>query len=450
VPPKARLPAVTIARQIAERFRHDAVLVVGLGLALLVLVFEPLQRFFVFIRDLELQTGTAMLPAAVVLLSALMLHQQRKRHLVTLEGRAVAATLAAAGERARDLERLVAFGHATANALDFHALREATQAHLVNVSGGRDAWVLLRTAAGEWHELGHASATGRTLVADELRAAAVAAYEHLRDGPDGGEGAHRHGGHECFPMIVGGLVVGVFGVWVEGNPLSIEGRQRQAAAAALLAIGAKNVDMVREIREHSLRDALTGCCNRAHAIETLHVELRRAQRSGSDVSVIMLDLDHFKRVNDRRGHLAGDAVLAQVGQVLRTTLRASDLKARYGGEEFLILLPDTGLAAARGVAETLRKTLEQTPLLIGEHTQHVTASMGVTSAASEELDETAVIARADAALYAAKRAGRNCVQVIEAAGASRADAEACAVALAHRRTRAPRPAHDTRAAAGVP
>ena len=76
--------------------------------------------------------------------------------------------------------------------------------------------------------------------------------------------------------------------------------------------------------------------------------------------------------------------------------------------------------------------------------------MGVTSAASEELDETAVIARADAALYAAKRAGRNCVQVIEAAGASRADAEACAVAPAHRRTRAPRPAHDTRAAAGVP
>ena len=122
---------MTLRQRIARHLEHDAFLIGGLVVALLVLFVEPLQRVFVVVRDLELSTGKAFMPALVVLFAAMMLHQQRKRHAALLDGQAVAATLQATDERARDLERLVAFGHATADALDVYALRDATQSHLV-------------------------------------------------------------------------------------------------------------------------------------------------------------------------------------------------------------------------------------------------------------------------------------------------------------------------------
>ena len=111
------------------------------------------------------------------------------------------------------------------------------------------------------------------------------------------------------------------------------------------------------MRENSLRDGLTGCFNRTHAIEVIDTELRRARRSQAPVSLIMFDIDHFKEINDRYGHLCGDAVLAAVGARMRDVLRGSDLKCRYGGEEFLVLLPETPLEGAKRVAETLRREL---------------------------------------------------------------------------------------------
>ena len=406
---------MTIRSLIARRFEGDeGLLLGGLVLALLVLFVEPLQRVFVIVRDIERWTGTAMMPALVVLLATLMLHHQRKRHHALLEAQAAAAALHATDERARDLERLVAFGHATADALDAYALREATQSHLVEISGGRDAWVLLRASPGGWHELAQASATGRTHAAETLQAVAESAVarggERSLDRVDHSTGTGH--GHVCFPMWVGGDAVGVLGVWADGDELSAGAHHRLTAAAALLAIAVKNVDLVHDIREHSRRDVLTGCGNRAHALEALEIELRRAERSGCATAVVMLDLDHFKRINDSHGHLAGDAVLSHVGDVLRRSLRASDVKARYGGEEFLVVLPETSLFSARLVAESLRQTLAQTPVTVGDVALRVTASLGLTVAAAGELDVVALIARADSALYAAKRLGRNCVQVI--------------------------------------
>ena len=124
----------------------------------------------------------------------------------------------------------------------------------------------------------------------------------------------------------------------------------------------KNAQLFREVRENSVSDALTGCFTRGHALEVVDAELRRARRSQMPVSLIMFDLDHFKDVNDRHGHLCGDAVLSAVGKRMKEVLRGSDLKCRYGGEEFLVLLPETPLHGARRVADTLRREIAERPV----------------------------------------------------------------------------------------
>ena len=135
-----------------------------------------------------------------------------------------------------------------------------------------------------------------------------------------------------------------------------DGRRRVlAAAATLLGTSLRNSQLFREVKDNSLRDGLTGCYNRTHTLEVIGAELRRARRSHQPVSLIMLDIDHFKQINDRYGHLCGDAVLATVGARMREALRGSDHKCRYGGEEFLVLLPETPIEGARRVAETLRR-----------------------------------------------------------------------------------------------
>ena len=128
------------------------------------------------------------------------------------------------------------------------------------------------------------------------------------------------------------------------------------------------------------------------------------------LSLIMFDIDRFKRVNDRHGHLAGDAVLAALGQRMIDVLRNSDIKCRYGGDEFFMLLPDTPLAGAERVADGLRVSLESTPVPWNGALVPVSASFGVAAAEPGEIDADGLIARADAALYLAKQAGRSCVR----------------------------------------
>jgi diguanylate cyclase (GGDEF)-like protein len=217
--------------------------------------------------------------------------------------------------------------------------------------------------------------------------------------------------HLGFPLTVGGRTVGVLGIRPDAGAMPADRRRIVEAAAALLAVSIKNSQLFREVRENSIKDALTGCINRAHSLEIIDAELRRARRNQMPVTVIMFDLDHFKDVNDRYGHLCGDAVLSAVGKRMKEVLRGSDLKCRWGGEEFLVLLPETPLHGARRVADTLRREIADRPIPWAGEGLTMTASFGVAQTLPGEVNVEAVIARADQALYRAKDDGRNCVRI---------------------------------------
>ncbi|GAB4435640.1 MAG: diguanylate cyclase [Chloroflexi bacterium OHK40] len=180
----------------------------------------------------------------------------------------------------------------------------------------------------------------------------------------------------------------------------IEAR-RQAEAA--------NMRLLEELRQMACTDALTGLYNRRHFFELAGRELERARRTGSPLGLLMVDLDHFKAVNDNHGHQVGDQVLQAVAQLFAANLRSADVAARYGGEELVVLLPDTGPAQAQQAAERLREAVGRSPLGGGANPIAITVSIGVAALQGAELRESLelLLARADEALYAAKRAGRN-------------------------------------------
>ena len=167
-------------------------------------------------------------------------------------------------------------------------------------------------------------------------------------------------------------------------------------------------------------DVLTGWHNRRYLQVRLKEELARARRDGTHLACLMLDVDHFKRINDTYGHAAGDAVLQEMAQRIDSQVRASDVAARYGGEEFVILLPDTDNDSGILLAERIRKAIgAESYQLPGGQTETMTASIGIAGIAPEpDADDLktlgdALIARADVALYQAKSGGRDCVAVNE-------------------------------------
>lgn len=162
-----------------------------------------------------------------------------------------------------------------------------------------------------------------------------------------------------------------------------------------------------KVREQSIRDPLTDLYNRRYLEETLNRELRLAKRQQHPISLIMCDLDHFKRVNDQYGHPAGDHVLRFFAAQIRRSARESDINCRYGGEEFLIVLPGMARREAIQRAELLRQRIAETPIDFHSKRISLTASFGIASAPENGTDAEILIAAADQALYAAKNAGRN-------------------------------------------
>jgi len=185
-----------------------------------------------------------------------------------------------------------------------------------------------------------------------------------------------------------------------------------AGLANQAGVAIENARLHLQVEQQAITDPLTGLANRRQFFDTLEREFERAQRFGTPLSLIMLDIDDFKQMNDVRGHLAGDAVLHGTAGTIEGLIREIDLAARYGGEEFGVLLPQTNLEGAALLAERLREAVAQRVVNFGEdQINGVTASFGVASGPRSGADHLDLVARADAALYRAKRAGKNRVEV---------------------------------------
>jgi diguanylate cyclase (GGDEF)-like protein/PAS domain S-box-containing protein len=218
----------------------------------------------------------------------------------------------------------------------------------------------------------------------------------------------------CVPLPSQGMPSGVLSLRVEGE---VPASTLQLARAVTDAIGLSlaNLRLRESLHHQSISDPLTGLHNRRFMQESLNRELLRARRSGVPVGICMVDIDHFKRINDVHGHDAGDAVLLELGRLLRESVRASDIVCRYGGEEFTIILPESRLESTVERADALLRACRALRVAHrGRLLDPVTISIGIAEYPGHAEDVEALLHSADAALYAAKQRGRDRVVVAPA------------------------------------
>jgi diguanylate cyclase (GGDEF)-like protein len=203
--------------------------------------------------------------------------------------------------------------------------------------------------------------------------------------------------------------VGVISIARAARPFDEQEYELFAYLTGQAAVSIENVDLHETVRLQAVTDELTGLYNRNHFQDTLDSEIERSRRFGSDVGLVMLDIDDFKQVNDTFGHPQGDIVLVEVGRVLRELSRDIDEPARYGGEELAVILPQTDLNGAELLAERMRSAINDLRIkrTDGHGVLSVSASFGVASLPACAHDRDSLVAEADAALYRAKRAGKN-------------------------------------------
>ena len=387
------------------RGRYDSLLLIGFIAALLLIFERSLQYGLEMAREIERTYGVALLPALFLLTLMFVFHEVAKRREATAEAAAAAVEAATARARTVELESLMRFGHALVHSLSAEALKETVWQHLPALASDAPVWVVLRTDTG-WERLTDVGCLRWDAGTLERTAEAVARLP-VTELPSA-EGVEQDG-HVCFAMHAGERIIGMVGIRLGDS--SFEVRRKLSAAAAFLSVAVNNAQLFREIREHGMKDGLTGCYNRTHTLDILQAEASRARRTNAALSVVMFDVDNFKAINDEHGHGGGDVVLGTIGQRLRELLRKSDVRCRYGGDEFLIVLPETGGEGAARVGEFLRAEIQQ--LRVCPAGQHVplTASVGVATTQNVLESVDGLIDRADRALYEAKAAGRNCVRV---------------------------------------
>jgi diguanylate cyclase (GGDEF)-like protein len=213
-------------------------------------------------------------------------------------------------------------------------------------------------------------------------------------------------------MIARGEIMGLFQLFAEGEDAEVQLGGVTGLATALsdgMSLALANMGLREKLRNQALRDPLTGLYNRRYMEDCLQRFVRLADRENREVSVVMVDLDHFKKLNDEHGHAFGDAVLRDAAMTIVGGLRETDIVCRYGGEELVVILPDCNLDRAEDKAEALRMRVEA---LSQTHGAAISASFGVAAVPYTSTGVTDLLAAADAALYKAKQGGRN--QVVAA------------------------------------
>lgn len=214
----------------------------------------------------------------------------------------------------------------------------------------------------------------------------------------------------CVPMVHAGELLGVLN-FERPMPSGFAPEEIDflTAVADQAAMAVLNAQLHEQTVELSITDPLTGVPNRRHLFSRLEMEIARANRFGTQVSMLMVDIDHFKHLNDAAGHRAGDEVLRKVCELMQGMTRKVDVLARYGGEEFVLVLPQVSKVEALEVAEKLRRVVEEAPL---EHAKvqpggKITISVGVSNLPADATEQDKLVDCSDAALYASKRTGRN-------------------------------------------
>lgn len=218
----------------------------------------------------------------------------------------------------------------------------------------------------------------------------------------------------CLPFTAQGEALGVMHLEAPLESMATNAEQEAermqffGTVAETLALAISNITLREELRQQALRDPLTGLYNRRYLDDTLHREVRRAERSGEPLSLLLLDIDHFKSCNDTFGHDAGDTVLKRLGDLLSGWTRAGDVVSRYGGEEFVALLPQTDAETAVYRADTLRRQFEALAITHeGRALGSWTISAGVAVYPGDGVDPQALLQAADRAMYRCKHEGRN-------------------------------------------
>ena len=375
--------------------RSDTSLAIGLIAGTAVMFAQPFRYLLSIAEEVSRTYGIDLLPGFMVFVMVCSLHFWRKYRDAVAVAQVQAQAEEDAVRRSRELDQLVLASRGIANALDPAELRAQLQAHVPALLSGRRGWAAVIGPLGwEWILEPAHNADGLLKEAPKGLAALEA-------------GESSFGAWRLWSLRHGDRTLGMLAVeGPETGEVSHAEDSQISALAAVLSVAIKNGQLFGELEIKSTTDALTGCCLRSHGVRLLGNELRRAQRTRSPLSVLMLDIDGFKNVNDTHGHVEGDRLLAAIGATLTGTLRTTDVKCRYGGDEFMVILLDTPEHAAHHVAENLRESIIGAEVSASTGPISCEVSVGVSMAELGELDALAVIRRADKALYDNKATGK--------------------------------------------
>jgi diguanylate cyclase (GGDEF)-like protein len=210
-------------------------------------------------------------------------------------------------------------------------------------------------------------------------------------------------GYKFFPLKSKRVVLGELAY----RGVSEKNEESFSILAHQFALALRRIKLYKEVENMAITDSLTRLRTRRHLSERFEEEFARAKLRNVPLSVLMLDVDHFKRVNDQYGHLTGDMVLREVGRIITQSTREIDIAGRYGGEEFCVILPDTDKAGALQVAERIRAALADQKIKAYDAMLHVHLSIGVATFPEDAIQEEEIMDKADWALYRAKKLGRN-------------------------------------------